>query len=91
MPGWHLYMIRCGDGSLYTGIATDVKRRFAAHASGTGARYLRGRGPLEVVLSLPVGGRSEALRLEQRVKRLPKRQKELLVDARLTLDDIQPG
>ena len=89
MPGWHLYIIRCGDGSLYTGIATDVSRRFAEHESGLGARYVRGRGPLELVLSRPVGGRSEALRLEQRVKRLPKRLKELIVAGRLTLEDIR--
>lgn len=88
-PGWHLYIIRCGDGSLYTGIATDVRRRFAEHESGLGARYVRGRGPLELVLSRPVGDRSEALRLEQRVKRLPKRLKELVVAGRLALEDIQ--
>jgi putative endonuclease len=88
-PGWHIYIIRCGDGSLYTGIATDVRRRFAEHESGLGARYLRGRGPLELVLSRPVGDRSEALRLEQRVKRLPKRLKELVVAGRLALEDIQ--
>lgn len=86
---WYLYIIRCRDGSLYTGIATDVARRFAEHARGLGAKYVRGRGPLELVLSHPTGTRSEALRLEQRIKRLPKRVKEEIVAGHLGLDDIQ--
>ena len=90
MTNWHLYMILCRDGSLYTGVATDVARRFAEHEKGLGAKYVRGRGPLELVVSHRVGGRSAALRLEQRVKRLPKRLKEHIVAGRLTLDDIQP-
>ncbi|MBT8330889.1 MAG: GIY-YIG nuclease family protein, partial [Deltaproteobacteria bacterium] len=47
---WYVYMLRCCDGSLYTGIATDVERRFAEHQSNSGAKYLRGRGPLALVL-----------------------------------------
>ena len=76
---WHLYLVRCNDGSLYTGISTDVARRFDAHRSDRGARRLRGRGPLELVYSRPVGDRSLALRLEHRVKRLSKADKERLV------------
>lgn len=83
-------MIRCRDGSLYTGIATDVARRFAEHEKGVGAKYVRGRGPLELVLSHPAGSRSEALRLEQHVKRLPKRLKEGLVAGHLRLDRFKP-
>ncbi|MEN8176285.1 MAG: GIY-YIG nuclease family protein [Pseudomonadota bacterium] len=79
MPGWHLYLIRCRDNSLYTGIATDVARRFAEHQSGRGARYLRGRGPLALALSRAVGDRILALRLEHRVKKLPKGRKERLL------------
>ena len=75
-------MIRCHDGSLYTGIATDVARRLAEHQKGVGARYVRGRGPLELVLSHPAGSHSEALRLEQRIKRLPKGVKEDIVAGR---------
>lgn len=79
---WSLYLLRCADGSLYTGIATDVARRLDEHASGVrGAKYLRGRGPLRLLLSHPVGDRQLATRAEHRVKRLPKARKERLVAA----------
>ncbi len=90
METWSLYLVRCGDGSLYTGIATDVARRFAEHQSGKGARYLRGRGPLELVYRHPVGNRSEALQLEHRVKRLSKQQKEHLVQRPTSLATVLP-
>lgn len=76
---WHLYLVRCNDGSLYTGISTDVQRRFDAHQKNRGARRLRGRGPLELVYSHAVGQRALALQLEYRVKKLPKAEKERLV------------
>jgi putative endonuclease len=87
---WHLYLIRCSDGSLYTGISTDVERRFQAHQENRGARRLRGRGPLRLVYSRPVGDRGQALRIEHRVKRLSKAEKERLVrgEARLPLDTV---
>jgi putative endonuclease len=66
---WYVYILRCGDGSLYTGITTDVKRRVEAHDEGRGAKYTRGRGPFEVVSSVGPFDRSTALRLEIRVKR----------------------
>ena len=46
---WYVYMLRCGDDTLYTGMTDDVEKRFAAHAAGRGAKYTRGRGPLELV------------------------------------------
>jgi putative endonuclease len=74
---WSVYMLRCGDGSLYTGIAMDVSRRIAEHEDGTrGARYLRGRGPLVLVFQSEVGDRSLATRAEVRIKRLGRRAKE---------------
>ncbi|HLT92188.1 MAG TPA: GIY-YIG nuclease family protein [Woeseiaceae bacterium] len=77
---WSVYVLRCADGSLYTGVATDVSRRLAEHAGGRrGAKYLRGRGPFELVLSLEAGGRGPALRLERRIKRLPRAAKERLL------------
>jgi putative endonuclease len=76
---WHLYLVRCKDGSLYTGISTDVQRRFDAHRDNRGARRLRGRGPLQLVYSHPVGDHSLALQLEHRVKKLSKTDKERLV------------
>lgn len=71
-------MIRCADGALYTGITTDVERRIGEHRSGgeKGAKCLRGRGPLAVVLSRGVGDRRSALKVEARIKRAPKQTKE---------------
>ncbi len=76
-------MIRCGDGSLYTGIATDVERRFAEHlAQGPkSAKYLRGRLPLELVYRKEIGTRSEASKEELRIKRLGVKGKVALVEA----------
>ena len=73
-PVWWIYLIRCRDGELYTGICTDVERRFAEHESGgpRAAKFLRGRAPLELAASSPVGSRSLALRLEAAVKRLDR-------------------
>ena len=90
MSDWYLYLIRCRDGSLYTGITIDVARRFAEHGGkGTGgAKYLKGRGPLELVLRRKVGSRSAALRVEQKVKKLPKARKEKLIKDRKLLQEI---
>ncbi|RMG33254.1 MAG: GIY-YIG nuclease family protein [Gammaproteobacteria bacterium] len=85
---WHLYLIRCADGSLYTGITTDICRRLREHEEGRGARRLRGRAPLAVVFNEAVGDRSHALRLEHRVKRLRRSQKELLISGALGLTDL---
>lgn len=72
-------MLRCGDGSLYTGIATDVARRIGEHESGKrGAKSLRGRGPFKIVYQRVIGDRSVASKLEYRVKQLPKAEKEIL-------------
>ena len=79
--------MRCRDGSLYTGISTDVARRFEAHQADRGARRLRGRGPLELVYWQAVGDHASALRLEHRVKRLRRADKERLVRGELALPD----
>lgn len=85
-----LYIVRCADGTLYTGIATDVKRRLSEHESGLrGARFLRGKGPLQVVFSEVVGDRSLASRLEYRVKKLDRSKKLELIDGRSRLDDLR--
>ena len=76
---WHLYVIRCRDGSLYTGITTDVARRFAEHQGNVGAKYLRGRGPLLLVFQEKIGSRSLAVRVEAKVKKLTKAKKEELI------------
>ncbi len=69
---WSVYIIRCGDGSLYTGITNDVERRFGEHVSQgpKAAKYLRGRSPLEIVYQKEIGSRSEASKEELRIKRL---------------------
>ncbi len=79
---WHLYMIRCADDSLYTGITTDVERRFAEHAEGgpKAAKYVRGRGPLKLVAHIEVGVRRAAAQLECRIKALSRAEKEELLE-----------
>lgn len=72
-------MVRRADGALYTGIATDVARRFASHCAGKGAKALRGRGPLTLVFRRRLGAVGRALRIERAFKRLPKEAKERLV------------
>ena len=79
-PEWLVYIIRCGDGTLYTGITKDVEKRLEEHRSGRGSKYLRGRGPLEVVFTAQCGTRELALQLEYRIKQLPRREKINLID-----------
>ncbi|MBR6595323.1 MAG: GIY-YIG nuclease family protein [Oscillospiraceae bacterium] len=77
---WYLYILRCKDGSLYTGITTDVEKRLEAHQSGKGAKYTRGRGPLELVYREECGDHSAALRREIEVKALPREGKLNLIE-----------
>ncbi|MFK8014697.1 MAG: GIY-YIG nuclease family protein [Gammaproteobacteria bacterium] len=76
-PHWWVYLVRCADQSIYTGIATDVSRRLAEHRAGgaRAARYLRGRGPLRLLVAQPVGDHGAALRVEWRIKRLTANEK----------------
>ena len=76
---WYLYILRCGDGTLYTGITTDVEKRLEAHQAGKGAKYTRGRGPLELVYQEVCGGHSDALKREIAVKKLTRMEKEKLI------------
>ena len=80
MDEWYVYIVSCRDGSLYTGIATDVDRRLAEHEAGKGSKYLRGRGPLKLVFKLPIGERGAALRIERKVKNLSRQEKEELIN-----------
>lgn len=81
MSDWYLYLIRCRDSTLYTGISTDVARRFAEHqgTGNAGSKYLKGRGPLSLVFQEKLGSRSLALKAEHRVKRMSKARKEDLI------------
>jgi putative endonuclease len=86
---YSVYIVRCGDGSLYTGIAIDVERRMTEHETGPrGSRYLRGRGPLRLEFVQRVGDRGVATRIEYRVKRCDRQQKEQLIAGRCTLAEI---
>lgn len=83
MP-YYLYILRCGDSTLYTGIATDVDKRLAVHRSGKGAKYTRGRGPLEIVYREECGDKSAALKRELAVKALTREEKLALIEGRFT-------
>jgi len=87
---WSVYVVRCRDGALYTGIATDVRRRIAEHAQrrGSGAKSLRGRGPFQLVFQRAVGSRGLALRVEGAIKRLPKARKEELIVREIIVDRL---
>jgi putative endonuclease len=76
---WKLYVLRCGDGSLYTGITMDVQARLEMHRSGKGAKYTRGRGPLELVYSEECGSHSDALKREIEVKAMSREEKMKLI------------
>lgn len=76
---WYVYILRCRDGTLYTGTTDDVERRLAAHSAGRGAKYTRGRGPLELVYQEEVPDKSAALRREYQIKRLTRQEKEKLI------------
>ncbi|GHC36712.1 GIY-YIG nuclease family protein [Aidingimonas halophila] len=82
-PVWYLYVIQMANGALYTGITTNVERRFREHREGVrGARALRGKGPLRLYYRTAVGSRSDALKLEAWLKRQPASRKRAWVAAR---------
>lgn len=86
---WFLYLVRTGQGALYTGITIDVMKRFAEHEQGKkGAKYLRAKGPLQLVYSVELGSRSLASKAEYRLKRLAKSQKESIVKKSLTRAEL---
>ena len=87
---WSVYIIRCGDRSLYTGISNDVPKRFAVHQSGNAqsAKYTRHRHPLQLVFTEEIGTKSAASRAEYYIKQLPKRTKELLVSGMTSLSEL---
>jgi putative endonuclease len=76
---WHLYILECGDGSLYTGVTTDIERRVREHQEGAGARYTRTHRPVVLVHKEECGSRSQALTRECAVKSLPRRKKNELI------------
>lgn len=79
MKAWYVYILRCGDDTLYTGSTDDIARRLTAHNSGKGAKYTRGRGPLELVYSEELSTHSDALKREIAIKRLTRKEKLMLI------------
>jgi UV DNA damage endonuclease len=73
---WYLYILKCNDSTLYTGITNDLSRRLVQHNSGTASRYTRSRLPVSLVYQEPCRGRSSALRKEYRMKQLSRKEKE---------------
>ena len=78
MPCWYVYLLECHDGSIYTGIATDVDRRYAEHAAGKGARYTRAHPPLRLLGSFEYPDRAAASRAEYAIKQLTPSRKRAL-------------
>ena len=77
---YYTYMLRCRDNSIYTGITNDLKKRFEKQISGTGAKYTRSRKPEKIIAVFESDDKSTALRLECRIKRLSKVQKEMIAE-----------
>lgn len=78
---WQVYIILCSDNTLYTGITTDIQRRFAQHASGRGAKYFRGRQPVQVAFQENGYTRSSAGRREVEIKNLTRAEKLTLISS----------
>ena len=78
---WELYILLCGDGTLYTGIARNADKRLEMHRSGKGAKYTRGRGPLQMVYRESCPDHTAALRRELEIKKLTRLQKEALISS----------
>ena len=78
---WYVYILKCADDTLYTGITTDVEKRLEAHRSGKGAKYTRGRSPLELVYRETCGSHSEALKRERKIKSLTREEKQKLIES----------
>ncbi len=81
MAHWYVYLVRCADGTFYTGIAKDVKARVRQHNAGRGAKYTRGRLPVHLVYQEPAEDQGAALRREREIKRLPATGKQRLIEA----------
>lgn len=90
MSNWSLYLVRMNSGDLYTGIATDVERRFREHQSGTGkgAKCLRGKGPLQLAFEVQLGTRSLASKAEYALKRWSKDKKEDLIQSQFEVQEL---
>ena len=78
---WFVYMLRCRDNSVYTGITNNLNKRIEAHMSGNGSKYLRGRLPVKLIYKENFLNRSHASKREIEIKKLQKKEKELLIES----------
>lgn len=85
MSKWFVYILQCNDKSYYTGITTDIERRTKEHNSGIGAKYTKGRAPVELISYVEVENRSKALKLEAHIKKKPKNKK---IESLLKYEDV---
>jgi putative endonuclease len=76
---WVVYLVRCSDNTLYCGVTNDLEGRLAAHNAGTGAKYTRSRRPVELVCASRKMSKSEAFKLEHRIKRMPAHRKPMAI------------
>jgi putative endonuclease len=83
---WMVYLVRCGDGSLYTGVTTNPERRLGEHNRGSGAAYTRSRLPVALIYLEPAADRSGALRREHAIKQMSRAEKEALALVRPAID-----
>jgi len=79
MNNWITYILKCNDGSYYTGITNDLEKRVSDHENGNGAKYTRGRGPFKIVYQQTQENRSEASKRENEIKKLTRSEKENLI------------
>ncbi|GAB3550547.1 hypothetical protein GCM10027343_33700 [Noviherbaspirillum agri] len=91
VANWYVYLIECEGNAIYTGIATDVAARYAAHAAGKGAKYTRSRPPRRLLCTIPAADRSEASRLEYQFKQLSPVQKREVVALVLAEEESVAG
>ncbi|MBP7700484.1 GIY-YIG nuclease family protein [Candidatus Woesebacteria bacterium] len=82
MKNWFVYILKCGDNSLYTGSTTDLEKRLAKHSSGLGAKYTRSHLPVKLVYFEKLSSKSLAFKREAEIKRLSRKEKLLILDTK---------
>ena len=79
---WTVYILKCRDGSFYTGITNNLKKRIKMHISGNGSKYLRGRLPIKLIYKESLSNRSQASKREIEIKKLNKKEKQLIINSK---------
>lgn len=86
---WYVYIVKCADGTLYTGITNDLKKRITAHNEGKGAKYTRGRGPVEILYKKRCKDKSAAAKKEAKIKQLNKKEKLEIINRKSRLSNTR--